>query len=127
MKAERGFTLIEVMVAVIIVSIALPALLLQMGNMATQTAYSRETAVAHWVAENKLQEIKLTKQMQRQVPTGRQADDLDMAGYTWDWSTETKEVDTQIFGKILQVRVDVRMQGQENVLASLTAYFVDGT
>ena len=67
---QQGFTLIEVMVAVIIVSIALPALLLQMGNMATQTAYSRETAVAHWVAENKLQEIKLTKQMQRQVPTG---------------------------------------------------------
>ncbi len=119
---QRGFTLVEVMVALLIVSMALPALLLRIGGMATTAAHSRDVAVAHWVAENKLQEIYLTQRLQRLTPRGRQADDVEMAGETWDWQTETEE--TAVPG-LLRLRVRVKMQGAEDNLVELSGFILE--
>ncbi len=122
MRSERGFTLVEVMVALVIVAMALPALLYQMGTMASTTLHAREVMLAHWVAENKLQEIYLTRQMQKVVPRGRQADDVDMAGERWDWAVQTEE--TAIPG-MLRMRISVKKQGQEHWLAELSGFTLE--
>ncbi|MEY4883546.1 MAG: hypothetical protein RIS34_1400 [Pseudomonadota bacterium] len=63
MKAARGFTLIEVLVALAIVSIALMAGM-QATNALTNTA-SRQSnlLLGHLCAENELSRIRLLKQM----------------------------------------------------------------
>ena len=119
---SRGFTLVEVMVALLIVALALPALLMRIGGMATAAGHSRDVALAHWVAENKLQEIYLTQRLQGIVPRGRQADDAQMAGETWDWQTETEE--TELPG-LLRLRVRVRMQGAEENLVELSGFLLE--
>lgn len=118
----RGFTLVEVMVAMLIVAIALPALLMRIGGMATAAGHTRDVALAHWVAENKLQEIYLTQRLQGIVPRGRQADDTQLAGETWDWQTETEE--TELPG-LLRLRVRVRMQGAEENLVELSGFLLE--
>lgn len=119
---SRGFTLVEVMVALLIVALALPALLMRIGGMATAAGHSRDVALAHWVAENKLQEIYLTQRLQGIVPRGRQADDTQLAGETWDWQTETEE--TELPG-LLRLRVRVRMQGSEENLVELSGFLLE--
>lgn len=120
--SQRGFTLVEVMVALLIVAMALPALLMRIGGMATAAAQSRDTAVAYWIAENKLQEIYLTQRLQRITPSGRQADDVQMAGETWDWQTETEE--TAVPG-LLRLRVRVAMQGSEDNLVEISGFLLE--
>lgn len=122
MRSKRGFTLVEVMVALVIVAMALPALLMQMGAMANSSLHARETMIAHWVAENKLQEIFLTQKLQKVVPRGRQADDVDMAEETWDWEVQTEP--TAIPG-LLRLRVSVKHQGQENWLAEISGFALE--
>lgn len=119
---SQGFTLVEVMVALLIVALALPALLMRIGSMANATAHTREVALAHWVAENKLQEIYLTQRLQGITPRGRQADDVRMAGEVWDWQTETEE--TELPG-LLRLRVRVRMQDQEENLVELSGFILE--
>lgn len=122
MASERGFTLVEVMVALLIVSMALPALLMRIGSMASTTAYSRDVAVAHWVAENKLQEIYLTQKLEKVSPRGRQADDVQMAGATWDWQTEVQNTEVD---NMMRLYVRVRMQGSEENLVALSGFILE--
>lgn len=124
-NSNRGFTLIEVMVALLVVAVALPALLMRIGGMTTQTLLARESSVAHWVAENKMQELLLTNTMTPQgtgLPKGRNVGDVQMVGETWDWQTEIKDSEGDAGGLYLQLIVRVRKQGEDTVLAELTRY-----
>ena len=58
----RGFTLIEVMVALAVVAIALPALLISLYQQVDSTAYLRDKSIAHMVAANKLVELRVLAQ-----------------------------------------------------------------
>ena len=87
--AERGFTLIEVMVALAIVGLALPALLFQvMGNVDTE-AYLRDKALAQWVAENRLAETRLMRRMGQQVLSGTASGIEKMGGRRWQWRVQS--------------------------------------
>lgn len=122
MASERGFTLIEVMVALLIVAVALPALLMRIGSMASATALSRDSMIAQWIVENKFEEIYLTMDRQKQIPTGRQANDVQMAGETWDWVSEVKPGPND---GILLINVTVSKQGDETTLAELQSYIFE--
>ena len=55
---QRGFTLVEVMVALIIAAFLLPALLLGFNQQADGISYLRDKSVAQWVASNKMAETR---------------------------------------------------------------------
>ncbi|NKF23139.1 type II secretion system minor pseudopilin GspI [Solimonas marina] len=78
----RGFTLIEMLVAVAVVAIAMGAIIAGMGRYAANAAYLREKTVALWVAHNQLTELE----MQKAWPdVGTTNGENDMAGVTWKW------------------------------------------
>lgn len=56
MKAARGFTLLETLVALLIVAVALVSSLTALGRTADAAAGLREQALATWVAQNRLAE-----------------------------------------------------------------------
>src|SRR5690606_11789375 len=58
-RRQRGFTLLEVMVAMAIVSIGLIAVFNAIIQMAHSTSTLRERALADWIAMNQISEIRL--------------------------------------------------------------------
>jgi general secretion pathway protein I len=60
--AGRGFTLIEVLVALVIVAIALGAGIKAAGALANNAERLAQVSAAQWCAENLLTELRLTKQ-----------------------------------------------------------------
>jgi general secretion pathway protein I len=59
---SRGFTLLEVLVALVIVGTALGAGLRAVGSLSTNSAGLRTAMMATWSAENRLVQIRLSKQ-----------------------------------------------------------------
>mgnify|MGYP000388015639 FL=1 len=59
MKSNRGFTLIEVMVALVIVAFALTAIAASMNQMINSATAMRDRTYASWIAQNKIAELRL--------------------------------------------------------------------
>lgn len=59
MKSQRGFTLLEVLVALVIVGTALGASLRAVGSLTQNSAGLRAAMMATWSAENRLAQIRL--------------------------------------------------------------------
>src|SRR5262245_49069037 len=72
----RGFTLIEVMAALVIVSLGMLAVIQAVSETANNGAYLRDKSVAHWVAMNRITELRLAAQ----PPTvGESSGEVEMA------------------------------------------------
>ena len=82
MKPQRGFTLIEVLVALVIVALGMSALMETMGSSADTATWMRDRSFAQWIAFNQLTLTRLTGQ----VPGVGQSDgELDFGGRHWRW------------------------------------------
>jgi general secretion pathway protein I len=58
--APRGFTLVEVLVALTIVAVALMASLRATSSLSTSSAELRQRTLAQWSAENRLSQIRVS-------------------------------------------------------------------
>jgi general secretion pathway protein I len=88
MKA-RGFTLMEVIIALAIVALAVGALLGTVTSSASNIIYLKDKTLAEWVALNRLTEIRIAQQM---PDKGRRTGNTDMAGMHWQWEEEVIEL-----------------------------------
>ena len=101
----RGFTLIEVLVALAIVAIGMAAVLGALSSSANTISYLRDKTFAQWVALNQIALLRLSGQM---TATGNSDGDTDFAGQKWHWRREV--VATQVPGV---VRIDVKVRPAE--------------
>ena len=87
--ANRGFTLLEVLAALLLVAVVLPVL---MGALNTAThvgGLAHDRAEAAMLAENKLNEVLIDQSWQFGDETGAftdDSDDPDAARYTWEFA-----------------------------------------
>nr|WP_105532161.1 type II secretion system minor pseudopilin GspI [Solimicrobium silvestre] len=59
-KKQAGFTLLEVLVALVIVGVALGASLRAVGSLTQNSNHLRASMMATWSAENRLSQIRLS-------------------------------------------------------------------
>jgi general secretion pathway protein I len=120
MTRARGFTLIEILVAVAVLAIALSAILAGMTHYASTAGRLKQKTIALWVAHNRLTELEL----QSAPPaTGNSDGEVSMANQKWKWLVEVKSTPDPRLR-----RVDIRVQANETegTLATLSAFFPSG-
>jgi general secretion pathway protein I len=98
---HRGFTLIEVLVALFVVALGVGALLTTLISSANALNYMRDKSLAQWIAFNRVSEVRLASS--RPNP-GVTRDTLEYANTVWRWEQEV--TDPGIEGLL---RVDVRV------------------
>jgi general secretion pathway protein I len=97
---QRGFTLLEVLIALAIVALSVGALLGTVTSSASNLSYLKDKTLAEWVAMNRLAEIRTAKLF---PPTGKRTGNAEMGGMRWQWEEEVTEL--PIKGMF---RIDVR-------------------
>jgi len=84
----RGFTLIEVLAALVIVGLGMLGVIQAVIQAANNGTYLREKTLAHWIAMNLITERRL---MTSPPEVGTSSDVIDYAGQRWRWTVKVSE------------------------------------
>lgn len=91
-KKHRGFTLIEVMIAMVVVSFAVMALVTKMMGAVDNTAYLRDKTIAQWVALNQVELERIKNRRSNTLRTESNEGREEMAGQEWYWTVKPLEI-----------------------------------
>ena len=87
-KRSLGFTLLEAMVALVIVSLGMMAVNSQLNRYAAAAVYTEQKTLASWVATNKLTELSIGAAW---PAVGESDEDLEFAGQKWHCAIKVQE------------------------------------
>jgi general secretion pathway protein I len=118
-EGARGFTLVEVLVAVIFLGLAIVALLGQTGSYTANAGVLREKTLALWVAHNRLTEIGLEPGW---PAVGKSDGDAQLAETDWRWDVTVSETPDP---RVRRVDIAVRRKDQEDRVAELSSFVTE--
>lgn len=104
----RGFTLIEVLVALVIVTFGIGALLTTLTSSADNVAYLRDKSMAEWIALNRLSELRLARALPK---VGESSGDIEYAGSQWRWR---QKVADQGMAELFRIEVEVARKAADS-------------
>jgi len=96
----RGFTLLEVLIALAIVAMSVGALLGTVTSSASNVIYLKDKTLSEWVALNRLTEVRIEGNM---PDKGKRAGNTVLGGMRWEWEEEVTELPVEGM-----MRIDVR-------------------
>ncbi len=116
-KFNKGFTLIEVMLAMAVFSIAGIAILGTADTNARNLGHLESKIVASWVASNQLVEASLDTTW---PPKNNKKGKVELAGQEWFWQQKVlKTTDKDLRAIVMEVRLEEK---DRSALTSLTTY-----
>ena len=96
-KRHAGFTLLEVLVALAVLALALGTLIKVGADNANNAAYLRDKTFAHWIAMNRIAELRLEEQW---PATGTRRGDSEMGGREWHWEAEISDTSDKAIRRV---------------------------
>jgi len=117
--SKRGFTLIEVIVALVVVALGMLGVIQAVSQTAGNSGYLRDKSLAHWVAMNRLTEIRL----QKTAPAiDKTSDEVEMAGRKWKWTMNVTQTPVQTIRRI-DISVRPSEAKEDSSMASVTGFY----
>ena len=90
-RRSGGFTLVEVLVALMVVALGLAALMITVTSTARTSGFLRDKTLAQWMALNRLSEVRLN-----QAKSGQNTDTGEISFANRTWHYDTRYFDTSI-------------------------------
>lgn len=115
---HRGFTLLEVLVALAILAIVMGALIKVTDSYAFNAGYLQQKTLAQWIAENKAIEYQL---MQEFPPLGKQQGQIEMAKVEWQWRVQVSNTQDRRLRR-LDISVALKEGDLDNPITTLVAF-----
>lgn len=115
----RGFTLIEVLAALVIVSLGMLAVIQAVSQTASNSTYLRDRTIAHWIAMNRLAEVRLDQNPPKIDET---SDEVEMAGREWRWTTTVTQTPVETMRRI-DVSVRPVEADEDSSMATVTGFY----
>jgi len=112
----RGFTLLEVLIALTILGLSLLAMAGKMGRMLNAANTMRDYTYASWIAHNKITELRLANVVP-EVSTS--SGELEYAGTEWAWRADVLESPVE---NLYRVNVTVSFPGGEPLMRPVTGF-----
>jgi general secretion pathway protein I len=118
-RSASGFTLIEVLAALVIVALGMLGAIEAVTTQARNGTYLREKTLAHWIAMNVVTEQRL----QPAPPAvAESSDDVEFAGQHWHWTMRVSQTQVQTLR-----RIDVSVRHAESpdgvALATVSGFY----
>jgi general secretion pathway protein I len=115
----RGFTLIEVLAALVIVALGMLGVIEAVTQSARNGTYLREKTLAHWIALNVITEKRLQPEP---PPVTESSGDVEFAGQNWRWRMQVTQ--TQV-ASLRRMDVSVRPADapDSSSLATVTGFY----
>jgi general secretion pathway protein I len=118
-RALRGFTLIEVLAALVIVALGMLGVIEAVTQNARNGTYLRDRTIAHWVAMN----IVTSQRLQPAPPAvAESSDEVEMAGQRWRWKLTVSQTQVQSLRR-LDVEVRRADAPESTPLSSVTGFY----
>jgi len=116
---QSGFTLLEVLAALIIVSLGMLGVIEAVSQTASNGTYLRDKTLAHWVAMNQLTKTRLEPQPPKIDET---SDEIEMADRRWRW---TMKITQSPVDSVRRIDINVRLAdaAKTSSLASVTGFY----
>lgn len=119
-SSQCGFTFLEVLTALTIVAIALTATLSAMSTATDNIGRLRDKTFAHWVAENRLNEIRIGNIYPELASEA--SDTVEMGNTEWRWEQRLSATDDP---NLRRVRISVFKQNDEQPSSFLEAIIIN--
>ncbi len=118
-RRARGFTLIEVLAALVIVALGMMGAIEAVTQSASSGSYLREKTLAHWVAMNILTERRLAASPPE---VGKTSDEVELGGLRWKWELVTTQTQVESMRR-MDVSVRPAAKPDDNPLASVSGFY----
>jgi len=114
-----GFTLIEVLAALVIVALGMLGVIEAVTQNARNGSYLRDKTLAHWIAMNVITERRLQPSPPDIAET---SDEIEYAGARWRWTLRVSETPVESMRR-MDVFVRPADAPEDQALATLTGFY----
>lgn len=115
-QPQSAFTLVEVLIALVVVAFALSAAAISMGQMIDTANAMRERSYASWIAQNQIAELRLSGTIP-EVSTS--SGEVEFANTAWGWRSTVSETGVE---NLVRVDVEVTRAGSDDVIRTVTGF-----
>lgn len=115
-RRSAGFTLIEVMVALVVATLALVAVMASISQMIDAGTAMRERTYASWIGQNKITEMRLAN---TEPDVSESNGEVEFAGLEWGWTATVSETGVEF---LYRVDVAVGFAGSNDVVRTVTGF-----
>jgi general secretion pathway protein I len=115
-KRIRGYTLLEVMIALLVITLGMGAVINTTTESGWKSSLLKQKTIAGWVAQNQL---ALYRAKRTWTNAKTQSGDVEMANIDWSWELKVSATEDP---SLRRLDVDVSLKGEEAIKASFTGF-----
>jgi general secretion pathway protein I len=118
-RLARGFTLLEVMIALLVIALGLGAVINTTSESGWKATHLRQSTIASWVAYNQIAAYRAARTWDSKT---RHSGETEMANAEWSWEMEISKTDDD---SLRRIDVEVSLKGEDAVKARVTGFIAN--